>query len=423
MAALHRSPLRRDQWRAGDEYNEDIDQRERGRRDRRQRSPAASDRRREADSGLKIKGTAKPDSGAPSSKKLESRREAEHLRAGRGSSRSPQRRDRAEGPAKRTRRPSVERPSDRHHYRHQDESAAKGRKTRSRSPLESTRYKDERRRTRSPVCSSRTDRGVSSRRHDRAYSPARSPRVDHYSSARDDPPASRTALDSYIPTTRRRHSRTPLRDEYRPEPTRRRSPSPIRRPKPRGRSPILAREEPVQRESRTHRDFKPTYGAPRSRQPPESRRETPRPKRKSDPSPSHKEARQASKRQKRSRSPYNRYRARTEGERMQSSGRPIQSILDDESRPPSPPRRIPSFDTEHHGPAAMANAYPMHDTSRRPPHVDTRHAYTPSPQWTPVASHHGSPQSASLYGQGRGGWGGQTPQYQGQPGYVFQMTF
>lgn len=424
MAASHRSPSMRDQWRAGDDYSEDIHHRERGRRARGERSPAASDRRRGTDSGLKIKGIAKPDPRTQSSGKSEPRTGAEKPRATQRSSRSPVRRDRAEGPPKRTRRPSIERPPDKPFHRHKEESVAKRGKIGSRSPLESPRYKDERRRSRSPVKPSRTDRGLSSRYRDRAYSPLRSPRVDHYSSARDDPAASRISLDSYIPASRPRRSRTPLRDEYRPAPSRRRSPSPVSRQRPRERSPIPARGRSPperQRQSRSNRNFEAEPRTPRSRQPSESRLESHRLKRKSDPLPTQEEARQASKRLKRSHSPYDRERQRIEGRRMQSSGRPIQSILDNESRPPSPPRRIPSFDTDHPGSAAGAVAYSMHDASRRPPPVDTRHQYSPSPQWTPVASHHGSPHSASPYGQGRGAWGGQTTQYQGQPGYVIRQ--
>lgn len=411
----------RDQWRAGDDYNEEIHHRERGRRAREERSPAASDRRRGADSGLKIKGIAKPDLRTQSSRKSEPKRGAEKPRANQRSSRSPERRDRVEGPPKRTRRPSIERQPDRHFYRHKDDSVSKRGRTCSRSPLQSHRYKDERRRIRSPVQPGRTDRGLSSRLRDRAYSPLRSPRVDHYSSARDDAAASRTALDSYIPANRPRRSRTPLRDEYRPAPSRRRSPSPVSRQRPRERSliPARGRSPPQrQRQPRSNRDLEAESRAPHSRQPSDSRQESHRLKRKSDPLPTQEESRQASKRLKRSRSPYDRERLRTESRRMQSSGRPIQSILDNDSRPPSPPRRIPSFDTDYHGSAAGAVAYSVHDVSRRPPPVDTRHQYSPSPQWTPVASHHGSPHSASPYGQGRGAWAGQTTQYQGQPGYA-----
>ncbi|CAF9914138.1 MAG: hypothetical protein ALECFALPRED_009403 [Alectoria fallacina] len=63
MAASRRSPLMRDQWRAGDDHRDSNRRRSRGTGDRRQISPAAP---RETDVGLKIKGRAAADS-APES--------------------------------------------------------------------------------------------------------------------------------------------------------------------------------------------------------------------------------------------------------------------------------------------------------------------------------------------------------------------
>ncbi|MCJ1322262.1 kinase subunit of RNA polymerase II carboxy-terminal domain kinase I [Xylographa vitiligo] len=112
---------------------------------------------------------------------------------------------------------------------------------------------------------------------------------------------------------------------------------------------------------------------------------------------------------------------------MQSSTRPIQSILDDQTRQPSPPRPIPSFDDSNgSADSHIRDAFPMHgmkasdmhQTQRRiPSHIDTRQQYATSPQYmTPTSSHHGSPQSASPYSHGRGGWAGQQQQqYHGQP--------
>ena len=415
MAASHRSPSMRDQRRAHDEYQDDIQDRERGRRDRRQRSTAASDHRREADSGLRIKGIADSTSKSQPSSKIALRRGADRPRVDPRVNQSSFRPERTEGPAERPRKPSVERPLERHRHRDKDESVTKRRRSRSRSPLDSIGYRDERRRTRSPVFSSRTDRGVSNRRSGRPLSPPpRSPRVDHYSSARDDTSASRTAFDSYVPSNRRRRSRTPIRDEYRPAPVRRRSPSPVRQRNPRDYSPAASRQYSPPRPSRRGYGLDLTQRPPRSRQPSQSRPEAPSLKRKSDPLPSQEEERRGSKRYKRSPSPYERDIFSTERRKMQSSGRPFQPISHNESRPHSPPRRIPSFEAQYPSTTAGPGSYPTHETSRRPPHIDTRHGYTPSPQWTPVASHQGSPHSASPYGHGRGGWGGQTPQYQGQ---------
>ncbi|MCJ1380730.1 kinase subunit of RNA polymerase II carboxy-terminal domain kinase I [Xylographa soralifera] len=93
--------------------------------------------------------------------------------------------------------------------------------------------------------------------------------------------------------------------------------------------------------------------------------------------------------------------------RMQSSTRPIQSILDEQPRQPSPPRPIPSFDDSNgSADSHIRDAFPMHGMK-----------YATSPQYmTPTSSHHGSPQSASPYSHGRGGWTGQQQQqYHGQP--------
>jgi CTD kinase subunit alpha len=119
-------------------------------------------------------------------------------------------------------------------------------------------------------------------------------------------------------------------------------------------------------------------------------------------------------------------------DRNMNSTRPIRSIVDDSSRPPSPPRPIPSFDADNgpdqvDGESRIREAFPMHGMRasemqshqrRGPPRprVDTRQ-YTSSPQFvTPTSSYHGSPQSGgSPYSGGRGGWNGQTP-FAGQHG-------
>ena len=108
-----------------------------------------------------------------------------------------------------------------------------------------------------------------------------------------------------------------------------------------------------------------------------------------------------------------------EDRRMQQSTRPIQSILDEPSRQPSPPRPIPSFDDaggstdsqiREQFPLHGMKAADIHPSHRRvPTHIDTRQQYASSPQYmTPTSSHHASPpHSGSPYSQGRGGWGGQ----------------
>jgi hypothetical protein len=111
---------------------------------------------------------------------------------------------------------------------------------------------------------------------------------------------------------------------------------------------------------------------------------------------------------------------------MQPSTRPIQSILDDHVRHPSPPRPIPSFDDSNgSGNLDLRDTFPMHGMKvadvnpakrRIPTHIDTRQSFNTSPQFmTPTSSHHGSPQSESPFSQGRGVWAGQQ-HFHGQHG-------
>lgn len=97
--------------------------------------------------------------------------------------------------------------------------------------------------------------------------------------------------------------------------------------------------------------------------------------------------------------------------KMQSTHR-IQ-VLDSTSHPQSPPRPIPGYDAN----SQPSSAFNMHGANRPDRlQLNTQHPHSASPQWTPTSSHHGSPQSASPYGHGRGGWVGQPQQYQGQQG-------
>ncbi|KAJ6053147.1 uncharacterized protein N7446_009159 [Penicillium canescens] len=103
--------------------------------------------------------------------------------------------------------------------------------------------------------------------------------------------------------------------------------------------------------------------------------------------------------------------------------RPIQSILDDRPRSPSPPRPIPSFDSDNFG--EPRDAVSMHgphgpDMRQKPyrrssrPHLDTR-PYGTSPQHPTAGSYHGSPPPGSPY-SGRGGWNG--PSAYSAPGHA-----
>ncbi|CAG8046970.1 unnamed protein product [Penicillium nalgiovense] len=97
-----------------------------------------------------------------------------------------------------------------------------------------------------------------------------------------------------------------------------------------------------------------------------------------------------------------------------NTNRPIQSVVDDTARSPSPPRPIPSFESENFEPPGDSthsrDELPMHAMPRRRPsrpHLDTRSYANPqNATWT--GSYHGSPQPPSPY-SARGGWSGQPP--------------
>ncbi|KAJ5958173.1 uncharacterized protein N7479_005323 [Penicillium vulpinum] len=103
--------------------------------------------------------------------------------------------------------------------------------------------------------------------------------------------------------------------------------------------------------------------------------------------------------------------------------RPIQSVVDDTARSPSPLRPIPSFDSNNFGPPGehSTNArdeFPMNSMRsdvnnqprRRPsrPRLDSR-PHANSQNATSTGSYHGSPQPPSPYSTGRGGWSGPPP--------------
>ena len=427
----------RDQWRAEDKYRDDTHRsgREKGRY--RRDSPPASKRQSDTDIGVKIRGRAAADNpiressgGARPPRQEGSRREAP-----KDSHRPPQRgRLAGEGPLRRRRELSAERSVDQHPDRHQyqdnSRASSKRRRSRCRTPHQvPISRRENRRRSRSPLISDRNDRAprIRSRHREDVYSRRPSPRGDFYSANYDEPSASRSTRDSYIPPGRR--SRSPAardsrssRTSYRP------SQSPTRRQNPRERSPTRYREASCHN-SRPIRGREPASSAhertPHSRgsskgrhQGATHRQREPRPRTSVG-------SRQVDQKRRHSQTPP-RSDITKDKRRMQSSNRPIQSIMDDSSRPPSPPRPIPSFDSESHNPSVVREAYPMHgmkanemhgDGRAGRPHVDTRQPYSTSPQWTPSSSHHGSPQSGSPFSHGRGGWGG-PQQFHGQPGYV-----
>ena len=400
----------RDKWRADEYLRDEAHHRERGRRARLERSPAASHRRQESDVGLKIRGTAKVDTAGRSGRDSEYRREDPgSVAAARKQSRSPRGRPRGEDSARFEKPLSPERPryQDRRDHRGKFDSFHRSRISRSRSPVkESQQYGEERRQTRSPVFSAHTDQGISNRRLDRAFSPPPlTPRIDHYSSTHDES-ASRP-LDSYVPGRRRRSRSPALRDEYRPAPPRPRPLTPVRRPTQRERSLLRPSERSQPRKRDRSRDSyiprperaqgaKSTNRRARSREAPPDRDTSVRLRRKRSPLPTQEEAKAEYNKRRRSRSSQRHARPK-ERKEMYPSGHPLQN---------APQPQI----------APMQQGYPMHDPSRRPPPLDTRHPYSASPQWTPVSSHQASPHSASPYSQGLPGWVGQQQQSQAQPG-------
>ncbi|CAP96522.1 Pc21g16250 [Penicillium rubens Wisconsin 54-1255] len=95
-----------------------------------------------------------------------------------------------------------------------------------------------------------------------------------------------------------------------------------------------------------------------------------------------------------------------------NTNRPIQSVVDDTARSPSPPRPIPSLDSDNFGEHSThsRDELPMHAMPRRRPsrpHLDTRPYATPQ-NATSTGSYHGSPQPPSPY-SARGGWSAQPP--------------
>ena len=424
----------RDQWRAGDDHRDSNRRRDRDTNDRHRISPAAP---RETDVGLKIKGRATADSapGSPSDTERAERDSTFGKHRARGSSRSPpRRRPRDQELVQRPRDPSADHPPERPRHRGEGGQTDRRRRTRSRSPQrESFDFREERRRPRSPTYSGRTDTfRPSSRRHERAISPPRTNRGGHYPSTHTDLSGTAGRFgDSYVPGSRLR-SRSPA-----PAFINLRHTSLRKRPRSRDRHPRSRRSSPdrprLKRRSSPRRGFKKesestasTYRpVPRSENSPRRRKGPSRHKNQS-PSASRGGSRKPEERRRSPRSPVEREGARGGRTKMQSSTRPAQNTVNDGSRPPSPPRPIPSYEPVPHNPGMISEAFPLHGmkasdvhgTHRpsRPPHLNTQQSYSTSPQWTPTSSHHNSPHSGSPFSQSRGGWGGQQQQYHGQSG-------
>lgn len=415
MARSQRSPRMRDHWRDEGHRKEDTIYRGRQRErsiDHRSLPEAAKQRERSIDVEVKIKGRASIGEAhrhpTPKHERDKARKPSPDTE--RRSGRSPHRQRQREGSYEHRWEVDEDRHRDRSHQRksrrpHSDER----RRSRSRSPhrVAATSYRD---RQRSPISyhPRRTAPDLDTKRrypgshHSRPSSPSR---AEYYSNRREGKPP--LAGDTYIPSARRLRSRSPRTKDYK-EPSKydRRSPAP--------RDNHLKGSHRPRREHDLFDDYRPRtreYSRDSIRQPRTSSRG--RYREVAHPRGSSTTLREISqrpaKRRRSSRSPRERDSSRRDHS-MQSTHR-IQ-VLDSTSRPQSPPRPIPSFDANGQPPGP----YPMHASRPSRLQLNTQHPHSASPQWTPVSSHHGSPQSASPYGHGRGGWTGQPQQYHGQPG-------
>ena len=420
----------RDQWRVDDDNRHLRDRREREQPSRRARSPILSPRPEGANLGLKIKGRATAES-APQTVSRQ-RERSRSPRRDTSKTLPPTTRRQADGEgSKRSRELSEERLPKRNRTRDTSPPTRSHRRSRSTTPDYRARAYHGRRRDqdRSPT---HTDRGVNptNRRRDRAYSPPFSPRRDNYLPSRERLPApqGRSVGDSYIPSLRGGRSRSPKsRGHYRPEVSRRYSRSPERYQRRRedyhSRSHVSRRESP-------HRGRKssPSVSIPRERSIDSSTTQKEKGSKSSRRSEKQKlrtlkHLVNKPKKPARNTSPSPIPTAKDD-QRMQSSTRPIQSILDEQPRQPSPPRPIPSFDDSNGSvDSHIRDAFPMHGMKasdihpgqrRIPSHIDTRQPFASSPQYmTPTSSHQGSSQSGSPYS--RGGWGSQQ-HFHAQPG-------
>ena len=432
MAASLRSPSLRDKRRAEDSCR---DSRYRRGEFEPERSSAFTDDskpRRTADLGLNIRGRAIENraSNSPARPDHSVERRRPHKEVLRKSHPSPRREYNREKPPKRTGDKSF---GSRRHYR----GDSKFSPTQGRTPFNSPSYgevsshKFARKRSASPgrrVVSRRKDRSTSTNRG-RDYSPSRGTKAVHHSYHHNDTPNPTDTLagDAYPSSTKRHRVRSPTSDPDQIPPSKRRGAHSTRNISQADHKSLS------QNYQRSSRDW--TSKKPREPGPSKYHRESPS----REQSPHYQDTRrrrrehrssspaEAGHKRKRSRSPQQIERAPAgRNKKMQPSTRPIQSILDEGSRQPSPPRPIPSFDSDSHdsGGGGGREAYSMHGMkasemhgsirSGRAPQIDTRQSYSTSPQWTPTSSPHGSPPSGSPFSHGRAGWNGPSQHFQGQ---------
>lgn len=424
----------RDQRRVEDDHRGDDHRRARIYSDRRRRSPALQKHQGVVDVGVKIKGRATADRGlsTPKPAELIDKPISKRQETGR-SSHSPHKRYNGGVGTKRSQNPGREASADRYKHRDNFRSSIKRKRSRSSSlRRESNNHSEGRARSRSPTRSGGVElyRPASSHR-ERSPSSLSASRADHYSASHNDisSSAGRSARDLYVPSSQRHRPRSPASQHDRkasvtsknlPSTSRRHHPVPKSsshsyHTSPRDRVIGKETESPSRHHhlSRSH-ELSP-YRHPNKRH-----------QRKESRSLSPVNSRRNYRSKKGSHTSAESRRNKSEHTKMQSSTRPIQSILDESPRPPSPPRPIPSFDSDSHDSGGVRDVFPMHGMKAnevhgpirqgRPQQIDTRQSYSTSPQWTPTSSHHGSPQSGSPFSHGRGGWGGQPQNFHGQPG-------
>ena len=426
----------RDQWRSEGACSDRQRDRDgnRGRNRCRQRSPGSKRRASATDRELKAGDLGDTIDPAVSRSKVKLRdRSCERGRSQTHISlRLPPEDKAASREFKRSRELSEERSSERYRRQRDSLSPVKRQHPRSTSAHRDHPRGQKRGASRSPKRSHRSDK-PSSRHRARAYSPRRSSGRQHSSRHHKHrtPSPDRINFGSAVPSSYHRRSRSPVRRRIRSSPSRRLSPYPDRAENYRHEESPQARSDSRRSSPSRHRNSTKI----RSRQASPLRRASPERSRVSavlgrrSPLPSQQKPHLPRRSRQSSRSPSSVRASSRTGNEMRST-RPIQSILEDESRPPSPPRPIPSFDADNSGSVDndthMREAFPMHgmkatdmQSTPRPrrPNIDTRQSYATSPQYmTPNSSHHGSPQSGSPFGTGRGGWGAQQQHFHGQHG-------
>ncbi|KAL8698137.1 MAG: hypothetical protein Q9224_001989 [Gallowayella concinna] len=364
MARPQQSPRMSDHWRDEGNRREDssLKGRSRERGNGRRRSPAASQQREgSVDVEVKIRGRASfGEAHSLSSYKHErgkDRGSDSHTR--RRVSHPSHRRKQREGSYDHYKEVNDDTYYPRSQHRasqrqHRDDPGRRGSPTRS-PPRLSHSYKD-RQRSPDPHHPHRTDRVAGSRARYRESQPSRlsSPSGGRYYKTSPEDNASAVG-DFYIPSARRRRSRSPVVKEYREKVSQKRRSSPARidhrrderssyadddlfynhRPRARGRSSSVARQPRASSKGKSQKTSQRTDSPDQPREPLALSNKRPR----LSPSPIASEPVRS-------------------GKRMQSTHRI--EVLDSTSRPQSQTRPIPSFDSNPNTPAA----FPMHGVNR-----------------------------------------------------------